>query len=59
MQPHWKCLEVKRTVCVTTTPRRSPGEATSVSEGRVLIERDGESGIARITLDNPARKKRV
>ncbi|HEU0171689.1 MAG TPA: enoyl-CoA hydratase-related protein [Acidimicrobiales bacterium] len=27
-----------------------------MSEGRVLIERDGESGIARITLDNPARK---
>ncbi len=27
-----------------------------MSEGRVLMERDDESGIARLTLDNPARK---
>ena len=27
-----------------------------MTEGRVLMERDDESGIARITLDNPARK---
>lgn len=37
-----------------------PQEATSVSERasetRVLLERDDETGIARITLDNPERK---
>jgi len=27
-----------------------------VSEGRVIVERDDGSGIARVTLDNPARK---
>jgi enoyl-CoA hydratase/carnithine racemase len=27
-----------------------------VTDGRVLMERDAETGIARITLDNPARK---
>jgi enoyl-CoA hydratase/carnithine racemase len=33
-----------------------PGEATFVSEGRVLMERDEGRGIARVTLDNPGRK---
>ncbi|TDC85101.1 enoyl-CoA hydratase/isomerase family protein [Actinomadura sp. 7K507] len=27
-----------------------------MSDGRVLLERDGETGIARITLDNPGRR---
>jgi enoyl-CoA hydratase/carnithine racemase len=27
-----------------------------VSEGRVVLERDGDRGIARLTIDNPARK---
>jgi enoyl-CoA hydratase/carnithine racemase len=31
-------------------------EASSVSDGRVRMERDDKTGIARLTLDNPARK---
>jgi enoyl-CoA hydratase/carnithine racemase len=31
-------------------------EATSVSDGRVLMQRDDERGIARLTLANPERK---
>jgi enoyl-CoA hydratase len=47
---------LKRTLAYDHHARTQPRETTSVSEGRVRMQRDDESGIARITLANPERK---
>jgi enoyl-CoA hydratase/carnithine racemase len=53
---HLKHLDVKAYGREHGHAKTLPWEASSVSDVRVRIERDDESGIARITLDNPARK---
>src|SRR5947207_14924892 len=40
---------------VAGTPKSGPG-GTSVSDGRVHVERQDGSAVARITIDNPERK---
>src|ERR1700689_5535163 len=39
-----------------TNASRAPGGPFTVSDGRVLMERDDQSGIARLTLNNPERR---